>query len=325
MHTICRYDIYHVGLSFLPDEEEAYQEISERMNYLFRNLLRTHPFLKDMSVKERYNHLQALAGDKNPRTAETASMYIRLSFRRKSLVCLASARISCACELLARLPSSEKIIIFGERIRQAEELYQLLQVQYPGKAGRYHSQMGQTANRRTLDRFRDGSIRILIACKAVDEGLDVPDASIGIILSGTSMQRQRIQRLGRILRKADGKDRASLYYLHLRDTTEDTCFLPDAGESRVSDLEYFPDTREFSNPPYDRASEILLENMRRAGAGSSAIEEAQRCLRLGAVRSDWLSGRDDLDAEIRAAKYTSDKNYWICMKKMGLSQPDRET
>lgn len=319
MHTICRYDIYHIGLYFLPGEEEAYQEITERMNYLFRNLLKTHPFLKNMSIKERYNYLRVLAGDKNKnrRTAETASMYIKLSFRRKSLVCIASARISCACELLARLPLSEKIIIFGERIHQAEELYQLLQTQYPGKIGRYHSRMGQAANRHTLERFRDGSIRILIACKAVDEGLDVPDASIGIILSGTSVQRQRIQRLGRILRKADGKDRASLYYLHLTDTTEDTCFLPDAGESRITDLEYFPDTQEFSNPPYDSAAEILLANMQRTGAGSSAIAEARRCLRLGAVRSDWLSGCDELDVKISAAKYTSDKNYWICMKKLG--------
>lgn len=318
MNTICRYDIYHIGLSFLPDEEEAYQEITDRMNYLYRNLLRRYPILRDMAVKERYNFLKTLTGDKNRRTANTASMYIKLSFRRKSLVCLASARISCVCELLTRLPPAEKIIIFSERICQAEELYQLLQVRYPGKVGRYHSRMGETANRHTLNCFRDENIRILIACKAIDEGLDVPDASIGIILSGTSVQRQRIQRLGRILRKAEGKACASLYYLHLTETTEDACFLPDTGESRIFDLKYSPDLRDFFNPPYDSASEALLADLRRAGAGSSVIAEAQRCLRLGAVRSDWLSGRDDLDAKIRAAKYISDKNYWVCMKKMGF-------
>ena len=316
MRTICKYDVYHIGLSFLPEEQDAYLSITEQMNYLFGRLLQAHPYLKAMSVKEKYDLLRLLASDKNQKTARAASTYMNLSFKRKSLVCLASARISCACELLERLPSSEKIIIFGERIRQAEELYALLQAKHPGKVSRYHSQMGQLANRNALNRFRDGSARILIACKAIDEGLDVPDASIGIILSGTSVQRQRIQRLGRILRKADGKERASLYYLHLEDTAEDNCFLPETSENQIFDLEYFSDTQEFYNPPYDKTAEKLLADMRRAGAGEKTLAEARRCLRLGIVRSDWLPGRGDPDEKIKAAKYVSDKNYWICMKKM---------
>lgn len=276
MRTICKYDVYHIGLSFLPEEQDAYLSITEQMNYLFGRLLQAHPYLKAMSVKKKYDLLRLLASDKNQKTARAASTYMNLSFKRKSLVCLASARISCACELLERLPSSEKIIIFGERIRQAEELYALLQAKHPGKVSRYHSQMGQLANRNALNRFRDGSARILIACKAIDEGLDVPDASIGIILSGTSVQRQRIQRLGRILRKADGKERASLYYLHLEDTAEDNCFLPETSENQIFDLEYFSDTKEFYNPPYDKTAEKLLADMRRAGAGEKTLAEARR-------------------------------------------------
>lgn len=316
MHTICKYDIYHIGLAFIPEEEEMYLKITERMNFLFCNLLRSHPFLKNLSVKERYDLLRVLAGDKNRKIAETASMYMKLSYKRKSLICLASARISCACELVNRLPQTEKIIIFGERIRQAEELYALLQEHYPGKVARYHSQMGPLANRNALIRFRDGSARILIACKAIDEGLDVPDASIGIILSGTSMQRQRVQRLGRILRKADGKEYASLYYLHLTDTTEDHCFLPDANENQIFDLEYFSDMQEFSNPPYDKAAEKLLADMQSAGASANALTEVRRCLRLGTVRSDWLPDRCDPVMKIKEAAHISDKNYWICMKKL---------
>lgn len=247
-------------------------------------------------------------------------MYMKLSYKRKSIVCLASARIFCACELISRLPQREKIIVFGERIHQADELYALLQKQFPGRVGRYHSQMGQQANRNALSRFRDGSIRILIACKAIDEGLDVPEASIGIILSGTSMQRQRIQRLGRILRKSGKKEYASLYYLHLTDTVEDHCFLPDADESHIFELEYLSDTRDFSNPPYDHAAELLLSDLRQAGADEKALAEAVRCLRLGTVRADWLPGRRNLTARIKEATHISDKNYWICMKKICESQ-----
>lgn len=117
---------------------------------------------------------------------------MRLSFARKNIVCLAAARNSCALELIALLGIKEKIIIFGERIRQADELYEQLKIRYPGRIGRYHSQMGSQANKNTLELFRDGEIRVLIACKSLDEGIDIPDVSVGIILSGTSGQRQRI-------------------------------------------------------------------------------------------------------------------------------------
>lgn len=316
MHTICKYDIFHIGLSFLPEEHEEYQELTERMNHLYSTLLRTHPILNKLSVKERFHFLQSLSGDKNRKIAEAASIYIRLSYKRKNLVCLASARISCASQLIRRLPAAEKILIFSERIRQADELYELLRKQYPERVGRYHSQMGQLANRNALNRFRDGEIRILITCKAIDEGVDVPDASIGIILSGTSVQRQRIQRLGRIIRNADGKERASLYYLHLTETTEDTCFLPDAEQNQIHELEYCFDTKSFRNPPYIKAASALLSKMQLAGADSSALAEARRCLILGCVRSDWIPGYCDPEFKINNAKYISEKNYWICMKRL---------
>lgn len=314
MHTICPYDTYHIGLPFLPEEQLAYQDISDRMNHLFSSLLKQYPHLKMLSVQERYETLQKLTLDPNKKTAETASLYIRLSFQRKNLVCLASARISCAADLISRLPQNEKIIIFSERIEQAEDLYQLLQKQYPEKVGRYHSKMGQLANRNVLNRFRDGTLRILLACKAADEGLDIPDAAIGIILSGTSMQRQRIQRLGRILRKSEGKEHASLYYLHLLDTTEDHCFLPDAPDNRIFELEYNPAAKEFYNPSYEKAASYLLNQLKETDA--KLLEEAMRCLQLGIVRSDWILQSCDLDQKIKEARYTSEKNYWICMKKL---------
>lgn len=277
---------YQALKTFLADEQMAYQDITDRMNYLFSNLLKTTPYLKNLSTRELFEVLRSLSGDKNPKIAESASLYLKLSFQRKGLVCLAASRVSCACELVNRLPQTEKIIVFSERIEQAEELHRRLQKQYPGKIGRYHSQMGKVANRNVLSRFRDGSIRILIACKAVDEGLDIPDASIGVILSGTSMHRQRIQRLGRILRRSEGKERASLYYLHLLGSAEDHCFLPDTADSHVFELEYNSDIQEFSNPPYEKASAHLLAQMQDIGADAQLINEALRCLRHGIVRSD---------------------------------------
>ena len=63
-----------------------------------------------------------------------------------------------------------------------------------------------------LDRFRRSVYRRIITSQVLDEGIDVPDASLAVILSGTGSSREFIQRLGRILRKKEGKE-ATLYEL----------------------------------------------------------------------------------------------------------------
>ena len=71
----------------------------------------------------------------------------------------------------------------------------------------------------TLDRFRSGVYRAVVTSKVLDEGIDVPDADVGIILSGTGSNRAFIQRLGRILRKKEGKE-AVLYEIVSAETSE---------------------------------------------------------------------------------------------------------
>lgn len=316
LQNVCPCDIFHIGLSFQPEEQAEYLEITDKMCILYSRLTSVHPGLKRGSLKEQFELLRILAGDKNPQIAQEASSYMNLTYRRKSLVCLAASRISCAYDLILRLPETEKILIFGERIRQAEELYAHLHRRYPGKVGRCHSRMGQTANRNALNRFRTGELRILISCRSLDEGVDIPDASIGIILSGTAVQRQRIQRLGRILRKKDGKERASLYYLHIEQSAEDRYFLPDTGSFRYLELNYSFETRGFENPRYDAAASVLLETAKRKGADDKTLTEIQRCLRLGIVRSDWQAGYAQIEKKIRETENIREKNYWICMKKV---------
>jgi superfamily II DNA or RNA helicase len=71
----------------------------------------------------------------------------------------------------------------------------------------------------TLDRFRSGMYRAVVTSKVLDEGIDVPDADVGIILSGTGSSRAFVQRLGRILRKKEGK-KAILYEIVSAETGE---------------------------------------------------------------------------------------------------------
>jgi len=70
-----------------------------------------------------------------------------------------------------------------------------------------------------LERFRAGVYRAVVTSKVLDEGIDVPDADVGIIISGTGSERAFVQRLGRILRKRQGK-KAVLYEIVSARTSE---------------------------------------------------------------------------------------------------------
>jgi superfamily II DNA or RNA helicase len=71
-----------------------------------------------------------------------------------------------------------------------------------------------------LDRFKASAYTAIVASNVLNEGVDVPDASIGVILSGSASAREFVQRLGRILRRGDGKQ-AVLYEVIARETREE--------------------------------------------------------------------------------------------------------
>jgi superfamily II DNA or RNA helicase len=65
----------------------------------------------------------------------------------------------------------------------------------------------------------EGTYRAVATSKVLNEGVDVPDANVAVILSGSGSVREHVQRLGRILRKK-GDKRAVLYELVTEATTE---------------------------------------------------------------------------------------------------------
>ncbi|MHA2496654.1 MAG: DEAD/DEAH box helicase [Candidatus Hodarchaeales archaeon] len=100
--------------------------------------------------------------------------------------------------------AEEKALVFSESVSFAERVSRELLVPVI---------TGQTATeerRAILAGFRKGDLRIIATSRVLDEGVDVPDASIGIVVSGSAQVRQFIQRLGRILRPVPGKE-AVLY------------------------------------------------------------------------------------------------------------------
>jgi superfamily II DNA or RNA helicase len=86
------------------------------------------------------------------------------------------------------------------------------------------NETGAAERREILDRFRRGDYARVVTANVLDEGVDVPDANVAVVLSGSGSEREFTQRLGRVLRpKADsqGAGRALLYEVVTAETAEE--------------------------------------------------------------------------------------------------------
>lgn len=132
--------------------------------------------------------------------------------RRRARVSSSSPlRVPLAVKL-ALAHRSQRMIVFHESTSRANEIHALL-VRKGVRATIYHTGLSEVRRRENLRLFKRGHYTCMVCCRALDEGLNVPSTTVGIIASSTSSLRQRIQRLGRVLRKLPDKDSASVFTL----------------------------------------------------------------------------------------------------------------
>ncbi|NEO82872.1 MAG: DEAD/DEAH box helicase [Spirulina sp. SIO3F2] len=107
-----------------------------------------------------------------------------------------------------------------------------------------------------LRRFKAGDYGAIVASHVLNEGVDVPDAEIAVILSGTGSSREYIQRLGRVLRKSKQRHKqAILYEVVTEDTTEERTSARRRRQTQPQgQLELLP-SYGFEQPTVPRAAE----------------------------------------------------------------------
>lgn len=143
----------------------------------------------------------------------------RLQEKRATVLKKAHGKIPVLARVLSELPDISGCLIYcsdREQINEAIEIIAATGATYrtfTGEEGTSpNAEYGGMSERDwILESFEQKNIQVLIAMKCLDEGVDIPSAKTGIILASTTNPREFIQRRGRLLRRAPGKELATIF------------------------------------------------------------------------------------------------------------------
>jgi superfamily II DNA or RNA helicase len=143
----------------------------------------------------------------------------QIAMRRASVSKNAISRVPMTVALLETL-RGKKVIVFHEDIAMADLIGSILH-ERGHRVSVFHSKIGKDMRRDNLRMFKAGQSDVLVCCRALDEGIDIPEAECAILAASTSSHRQRVQRLGRVLRTHEGKATALVYTVYVSDQEQD--------------------------------------------------------------------------------------------------------
>ncbi len=199
---LAQYSEEHVSIALSAEDEFRYAE----QRRIYRAFLQRRRIVIRTPEDFQQKIIYMSARDPEARNA-------MLAWREARNIAMNAPAKYSEIERLLRLHADDKVILFSEYNVVVDEIsrrFCLPSITYKTP----------TEERRAiLDRFRSGQYSKLVTGRVLNEGVDVPDCRIAIIVSGNSTKREYIQRLGRILRPKQGQ--ATLYELVTSGTTEE--------------------------------------------------------------------------------------------------------
>lgn len=196
------YSVLRVIVEMQPEEREAY----ERERAVFREFL----YEKRISLSSLQGWQLFIIASARSEAGRRAMQAYRES---KRIALGTEAKLRVLTDLLQR-HRKERVLIFtaeNEMVYRISEDFLIPAITH---------QTGIKERRQWLEAFNKGEVLALATSKVLNEGVNIPEAAVAIVLSGSGSSREHIQRLGRILRKQPGKE-AVLYEVVTRDTTEE--------------------------------------------------------------------------------------------------------
>lgn len=215
------YSVHHHGVALLAPEQSEYERITRR-------------------IDEAGDHLRDVGGDssrawqlqsRNDELGSAARGYVALTSNRKDILYRAQERERVAARIVRRALASgpRKVLLFHERVDEAEALARALGEQLPEvKIALEHSRLPDSVRESSLQNFRSGVAPVLVSVKSLVEGIDVPDADVGVSVAASASVRQRVQSLGRVLRRqfdesADRKT-AEMHLVYVANTVDELIY-----------------------------------------------------------------------------------------------------
>jgi len=184
-----------------PHKEKEY----ERLVSIYRRYLEKQGLL-DMPPLERF-HEVIKKSPFDPEARKALSAY----YKARKLALNANEKLRVLEELLEK-HRREKVIIFSRYTDIVDEISRRYLIP------KITHETPRDERAKILEMFRRGEITKVVTAEVLDEGVDVPDAEVAIVISGSGSPRQYIQRLGRLLRPK--KREATLYELITRETVD---------------------------------------------------------------------------------------------------------
>ena len=199
---LSEYETIHLQVELTADERETYNEEYQ----LYRDYIDSHDI--ELWKEDGYQEfLKRTSYDPQGRRALIAKQ------RAETIARTAEKKLDTLDNLLKR-HYDDRTIIFTANNEFAYEISQEFIIPC------ITHQTATDERTEILERFRTGEYSMLATSQVLDEGIDVPAANVGIILSGSASKRQYAQRLGRILRPTDDNQPARLYEIITEDTME---------------------------------------------------------------------------------------------------------
>jgi superfamily II DNA or RNA helicase len=200
---LAAFDIKRIEVELTDEERETYETHQETFT----------EYLDDSGLQLRsgsdYQELVKRSGS-DPRAREA----LLAKQRAREVMMNADRKTDALADVLGR-HRDDRIIVFTAH---AQLVYDL--------ASRFlippiTSETPTDERREILEKFRSGEYSRVVAANVLDEGIDVPDANVAVVLSGSGSEREFTQRLGRVLRPKADDGRALLYEVVTAETAEE--------------------------------------------------------------------------------------------------------
>lgn len=195
-----------VQVSFTAEEQKTYDDASAAIKDISRKL-QTYDPAKMTKVLMR--------GGARGSMAKTWFAQVR---KRKELLSSTAQKLRKAVELV-KAHNSERIMIFSETIDSIQQLKDMLE-DAGIRAHTIHNGVKPRERQEILETWGKDYFPLL-SVHTLEIGYDVPQVGIAIIIASTSNMNQVAQRIGRVVRKAEGKDQALVYVVYVAGSKDD--------------------------------------------------------------------------------------------------------